>query len=82
MYSVYVLYSRKFDKIYVGYTSDLEQRLISHNELSAKGWTPKYRSWELVYVEEFPDKKSAMKRERELKSHQGRDFIRNIILQQ
>ncbi|MBA2328718.1 MAG: GIY-YIG nuclease family protein [Flavisolibacter sp.] len=27
MYHVYVLYSRKFEKIYVGFTSDVVQRL-------------------------------------------------------
>ncbi|HHE38473.1 MAG TPA: GIY-YIG nuclease family protein [Candidatus Cloacimonetes bacterium] len=81
MFAVYVLYSRKYDKIYIGFTSNLEQRLISHNKLSNKGWTPKYRPWKLILKEEFPDKKSAMKRERELKSHKGRDFIRNLILE-
>ena len=32
MFTVYVLYSTLFDKIYIGYTSDLEARLISHNQ--------------------------------------------------
>ena len=38
MYTVYVLYSEEHDKIYIGYTSNLEQRLKSHNELGTKGW--------------------------------------------
>ena len=38
IYTVYVLHSPKFDKIYIGYTSDLEQRMLSHNELGKKGW--------------------------------------------
>ena len=42
MYTVYVLYSKQYDKIYIGYTSDLEGRLKSHNELSTKGWTIKF----------------------------------------
>ena len=79
MFTVYVLYSEKYDKLYVGYTSDLKQRLLSHNELSRKGWTVKYRPWELIYTDEFTDKSSAMKRERELKSHKGRDFLRTLI---
>ena len=32
-YTFYILYSEKFNKHYTGYTSDLEQRLRSHNEL-------------------------------------------------
>ena len=79
MYIVYVLYSKKFDKIYVGYTSDLKQRLLSHNELAKKGWTINFRPWKLIHHEEFTEKKLAMKREIELKSHGGRDFIRKLL---
>ena len=78
-YTVYVLYSRSFDKIYIGYTSNLAQRLRSHNELSEKGWTVKYRPWELVYKESFTTKSAAMRRERELKSARGRAFLWDLI---
>jgi len=66
-------------KIYVGYTSNLEQRMNSHNVLATKGWTIKYRPWRLIHYEEYSSKKDAMLREKELKSHKGRDFIRNVI---
>jgi putative endonuclease len=79
-FTVYVLHSAKFDKIYVGYTSDVESRLRSHNELATKGWTIKFRPWELVYTEAFDLKNDALKREKELKSYQGRMFIRNTAL--
>ncbi len=79
MYTVYVLYSKSFDKIYIGYTSNLDQRLLSHNKLGTKGWTIRFRPWELLYKEEFHEKTEAMKREKELKSFQGRKFIRTLI---
>ncbi len=79
MFYVYVLYSSQFDKIYIGYTSDLDNRVKSHNELATKGWTINFRPWELIHKEIFSTKKEAMKREKELKQHRGRDFIRNII---
>ena len=79
LYYVYVLYSQRYDKIYIGYTSNLEARLASHNELSKKGWTVRYRPWRLVYKEKYSNKKDAMQREKELKSHRGRDFIRSLI---
>jgi len=79
MFTVYVLFSPKFDKIYVGYTSDLKQRVLSHNDLANKGWTIKYRPWKLIYHEEYLTKTKAMFREKELKSHKGRDFIRSIV---
>ena len=68
MFTVYAIYSEKFDKIYVGFTSDLEARIKSHNELATKGWTIKYRPWKLIYQEEYDLKEEAMNREKELKS--------------
>jgi len=79
MYTTYVLYSEKYDKIYIGFTSDLERRLLSHNELSTKGWTVRFRPWRLLYKEEYESKSDAMRRERELKSYQGRQFIRQLL---
>jgi putative endonuclease len=75
MYTVYVLYSKSANKIYIGFTSDLNQRLISHNHPKNKGWTAKFKPWVLVYSENFELKSQAMKREKELKSFQGRQFV-------
>ncbi|HEU5290282.1 MAG TPA: GIY-YIG nuclease family protein [Cyclobacteriaceae bacterium] len=66
----------------MGYTSDLEARLNSHNVLATKGFTVKYWPWILVYSEKFDSKKDALKLERELKSGRGREFIWKIIEQQ
>jgi len=79
MYTVYVLHSKKFDKIYIGYSSDIESRINSHNNLATKGWTVKYRPWGIVYTEAYELKSEAMQRERELKSHRGRNYIRKMI---
>lgn len=76
MFTTYVLFSRKYNQIYIGYTTDLIDRFHSHNSLATKGHTIKYRPWELIHVEFFDDRKHAMKREKELKSFQGRTFIR------
>jgi putative endonuclease len=81
MYIVYVLYSKAHHKIYIGYTSDLEQRLLSHNELGKKGWTMKFRPWELVYTEEYQTKTEALKREKELKSAGGRKWVWDNLIQ-
>jgi putative endonuclease len=72
-------YSEKSDKIYIGMTCDLEKRLFAHNNLP-KGWTRYFRPWKLVYSEVLPTKSEALKREKELKSHQGRNFICQEIL--
>ena len=75
MFTVYVLHSEKFNKIYIGFTSNFEERFRSHNELGTKGWTRKFRPWKLVLKEFFETKMEAMKREKELKTALGRDWI-------
>ena len=79
MFTVYVLYSEKFNKIYVGYTSNMEQRLLSHNILETKGYTLKYRPWKVIYTEAFSEKPEAMKREKQLKTGKGREFIWDLV---
>ena len=80
MFTVYVLYSPSFKKIYIGYTSDLANRLDSHNIFAKKGYTVKFRPWELVYSEEYNTKTEAVRREKQLKSAKGREFIWNDII--
>jgi len=79
MFTVYILYSAKYQKIYIGFTSNLEQRLISHNELGVKGWTIKFRPWTLVHTEKYESKSEAMKREKYLKTATGRLFVHEIV---
>ena len=79
MFTVYVLYSTAFNKIYIGYTSDLNNRLLSHNELATKGHTLKYRPWVIAHTEEYVTKTEAIKRENHLKSTQGRILAWKII---
>jgi putative endonuclease len=79
MFTVYALHSKKFDKIYVGFTSNLDVRIHFHNELSNKGWTSHFRPWRVIYSEICSTKSDAMIREKQLKSAKGRDFIRSRI---
>ena len=51
-YFVYILYSNKLDKYYIGSTSDLEERLKKHNRIH-KGFTLTGQPWIIVYNEEF-----------------------------
>ncbi|MFC1619843.1 GIY-YIG nuclease family protein [Candidatus Neomarinimicrobiota bacterium] len=79
MFFTYVLLSPSHNRIYVGQTDNLDARLSRHNAGLVRS-TKVYKPWELLHVEEFPTRAEAMKRERELKSHQGRDWIRNELL--
>ena len=78
MYSVYILYSHQYSKIYIGYTSDLKNRLESHN-VYGKGYTARFRPWKIIHAEEFDTKLKAIRREKELKSAQGRSFAWSLI---
>ena len=75
-YVVYILYSKTYDKIYIGFTSDIINRFHSHNSLGNKGWTEKYRPWEVIYCELYEDKSIAMNREKQLKGAKAREWVR------
>ena len=79
MYYTYVLYSREFNKIYIGFSSDLTNRLLAHNDNSNSGWSSRYQPWEILYSEEHPTKSEAMKREKQLKTYKGREFIHKMV---
>ena len=78
IYTVYVLFSAKHQKIYIGYTSNLLQRFASHQALG-KDWTAKFRPWSVIYCEYFTDKSEAKKREIQLKQYRSRLKIRTQI---
>jgi len=79
MFYTYVLYSEQFDRIYVGQTNNLQIRLDKHNSSKVRSTKP-YIPWVMIYYEKFQTRSEAMKREKELKSHHGRKFIRKNFL--
>jgi len=66
-YSVYILYSREFDKYYIGQTQDVSVRLERHNRKMEKATAP-YVPWELAGVLEKPTRSEAMVLEKKLKN--------------
>jgi putative endonuclease len=78
MFILYILYSEKLDRYYVGYTNDLERRISEHNRIKGK-YTDVGIPWMIVYTEAYQDKKSAMNRERFIKSRKSKQFIIDLI---
>ena len=78
MWFVYITYSNKIDRYYVGYTDDLEWRLERHNGGCGK-YTKRGVPWKLVYTESFQSKSEAIKREREIKRKKSRKYIEGLI---
>lgn len=81
MYFVYAIYNSKNDKIYIGQTENLEERLKLHDSKTFKNsYTASFDgTWELVYHERVLDRKVALKREKQLKSYRGRQSIKKHI---
>ena len=78
MYYVYVLYSKNQDKFYIGFTDDLRRRMQEH--ISQKSLSDRrLRNPELVYYEACVSKSDSMKREKQLKTGFGRQYLRNRL---
>jgi putative endonuclease len=78
MYYVYILYSKEFDKYYIGQTNNIELRIKRHNSGEIKS-TKHYIPWELKYYEEFESRSEAMKREKYLKKQKSKEFYNKLI---
>ena len=76
MYFVDILKSLKDHKRYIGFTSDLERRILEHNSGLVKS-TRNRKPFELIYTEEFENKEEAMDREKFFKSGKGREFLKS-----
>jgi len=68
MHYVYLIQSEKNHKFYVGFASNLKQRIEKHNAGRVQS-TKAYMPYKLVYFEGFQSKKDALIREKKLKHH-------------
>ena len=78
MFYVYVLRSKKDDKLYTGYTNNWRKRIEKHQ--SGKVTSTKHRgSFELIYLEACLNKIDAIRREKYLKSGRGKIFLKRRL---
>jgi putative endonuclease len=75
MVIVYVL--QRINKRYVGITNNLDRRLAEHRSGRTKGGQI-IGKFKLLHTEELSDYDSARKREKYLKSGQGREFLNRL----
>lgn len=78
MHYVYIIYSKKLNKKYIGYTKDLKDRLIHHNS-DRSNYTSKGVQWELLYYEVFKSEKDARQEELFLKTGRGRERLKFLL---
>ena len=70
--------SIEYDRTYTGMTNNIERRLKEHNNLRSKS-TKAFAPWILIYQEEFETRAEARKKEKYLKSGNGREFLKTLI---
>ena len=78
MFYVYILESEKDNELYVGFTINLKKRFKEHNNgenVSTKPYIP----WILIYCEACLNEKDARRREKYLKTSQGRRMLKARI---
>ncbi len=66
-YYVYINYSEKFDKYYIGQTENFESRILLHNSGLVKSTSP-YVPWINVLLIEKTSRSEAMTLEKKLKN--------------
>jgi putative endonuclease len=79
LFYVYILYSRKIDKYYIGYSENPEKRLDFHNSEFNKIWSKRGQQWLLKLILEFDSKTEALRAERLIKRKKRRAYIEAII---
>lgn len=85
MFWVYVLRNQDSGKIYVGQTENLIKRLAQHNDSNfikygKNAYTKVNKGkWILAYKEIFSTRNEAIIREKYLKSHMGRNWLKEVM---
>ena len=75
---LYILKSKSVEKYYTGISSNPEVRLSYHNTIE-KGFTSRYRPWEIVFTKEYQSKEIAHQVELKIKSWKSKSMIERII---
>jgi len=78
LHYIYILYSEKRDKYYVGQTSNVESRLRKHNQGYSKA-TKSGIPWKLRMVVELESKTDAIRAENWIKKMKSRRVINRLI---
>ena len=77
MFYVYILESETAEA-YIGFTKNLRNRFVEHNR-GVVFSTKRYMPWQLIYYEAFLNERDARRREKYLKTSQGRRMLKRKI---
>ncbi len=65
---IYIMANKPNGVLYIGVTSNLENRIYQHKNNLIPGFTSKYNLKNIVYYEVFDDIREAISREKQLKN--------------
>ncbi|MBK7370144.1 MAG: GIY-YIG nuclease family protein [Saprospiraceae bacterium] len=78
---VYILFSEKCNRYYIGYSSDPEKRLQErHNQGYVKA-TRNCKPYVLKKMKSFPSEMEAINEERRIKSYKSRTYLEKLIIE-
>jgi putative endonuclease len=78
MFYVYILYSKKLDRFYTGFTSDIDTRLDFHKISPSNKFTGKANDWELFITIDCISKAQALAIEKHIKAMKSKIYIHNL----
>ena len=77
-YVVYVLGNARDSSWYIGFTTNLKERVKAHNSKRSP-YTSTRNDWKLIYAELYLNKADALGREKFLKSGAGHRFLKKQL---
>jgi len=80
-FAIYILCNKRNGTLYVGFTNNLQRRMLEHKNAVVDSFTKQYGLTQLVYVESYKYVNDALRREKQLKGWQRRWKI-DLIEQQ
>jgi putative endonuclease len=79
-YTVYILFSEKLSKHYIGFTENLNERLLFHSDdIQTRKFTFKADDWVVKFQINCESKNQALSIEKHIKAMKSSLYIENLI---
>lgn len=77
-YCVYILFSEKDFLLYIGFTTNIENRIVAHNAGQTKSTAPR-RPLKLIFCEYYLFEEDARRRELYFKTNMGKKALKLML---
>ena len=78
MFYVYIIYSKKHKRLYIGQSTNVKRRFIEHNNGKVRS-TQAFIPYEIIYEESHDTRLAARQREKYFKTPTGRRILKNLL---